>query len=205
MPRERSVSPQELQVQPADFWKWVWASLRPSLGWLFAGVGFLLLLVCYFGVSREVLVAKQLPYVVSGGLFGLAFVTLGSRLLLIEDLRRDSGRLDRLERMTEDLYTALLARPDSPVSPGHAETAGDVEDGWATDASAVPAARTPDRPVARRPPVDREVLVLRGGSSFHRGDCKVVAGKPGDGLPAADARARGLRACRLCQPLAVTA
>lgn len=194
MPRDAAAPQQDVRVQPADFWRWAWASVRPVVGYVLAGLGFVLLLIAYFGVSREVLVAKQLPYLVSGGLFGLAFVTFGSRLILIEDLRRDSGRLDRLERLVEDLSLALLTRPDSPVVQAQ-------DDLYAADV--VPAqsrgARAQGRAVRV---VDRGVMVLRGGTSFHREDCSVVAGKAGSAVDPSDARAQGLRACRLCQPLA---
>ena len=80
----------EEQPDATVLWRWVWASVRPVLGYVLVAIGLLLLLIAYLGASREVLVAKQLPYLVSGGLTGLAAVTLGSRLLLIEDLRRDA-------------------------------------------------------------------------------------------------------------------
>src|SRR3954469_1680364 len=109
--------PSDEHTDPAVFWRWVWSSVRPYLGYVLIGLGILLILFGYLGVSREVYVGGQIPYVVSGGLLGVAAVTLGSRLLLIEDLRRDSGRPDRLERAVIDLPQALLARPDAPV-PG---------------------------------------------------------------------------------------
>ena len=190
MPRETTASQQKASVPPADFWKWAWAAVRPLLGWVFTGLGFLLLVIAYLGVSGEVLVAKQLPYLVSGGLTGLALITLGSRLLLIEDLRRDSGRLNRLESMVEELHLALLSRPDSPVPH--------------SDHVLEPASSSADVSTnGRRPTQETDVVVLPGGASFHRDDCSVVAGKPSNAMPAATARERGLRACRVCQPLAV--
>ncbi len=203
MPRDTAATRQDLQLSPADFWKWVWASVRPALGWILAGLGFLLLLIAYLGVSREVLVAKQLPYLVSGGLFGLAFVTLGSRLLLIEDLRRDSGRLNRLETMVQDLSLALLSRPDAPltVEPALGDTYA-YDDATATP---VPTQGAVPRPSSNGRSAATELLVLRGGSSFHRQTCSVVTGKVADALSATQARTRGLRACRLCQPTAATA
>jgi hypothetical protein len=75
----RLSSADDEQPDPSVFWRWVWASVRPVLGYVFVGIGLILLLTAYLGVSREVLVAKQLPYLVSGGMFGLAAVTLGSR------------------------------------------------------------------------------------------------------------------------------
>ena len=103
------------QPDSAALWRWLWASIRPYLGYILIAVGGILLLVGYLGVSREVIVARQIPYLVSGGLVGLAAVTLGGRLLLIEDLRRDSGRLDRLEKAVQELHHVLLYRPDAPT------------------------------------------------------------------------------------------
>src|SRR4051794_40336190 len=99
----------------AALWRWLWASTRPYLGYVLIAVGALLLLAGYLGVSREVIVARQIPYLVSGGLVGLGLITIGGRLLLIEDLRRDSGRLDRLEKAVLELHQVLLYRPDAPA------------------------------------------------------------------------------------------
>lgn len=174
----------EDQPDSAVFWRWVWTSVRPVLGYVFVGVGLILLLTAYLGVSREVLVARQLPYLVSGGLFGLAAVTLGSRLLLIEDLRRDAGRLDNLERAVAELHAALLSRPDAPpASPAQPGRNG---------ASPEPKA-APDR-----------LLALAGGDSFHRPGCPLVEGKgTSRTLTAAAAQRKGLHACPMCQPLVV--
>src|SRR3954454_19284215 len=139
------------QPDSAALWRWVWASIRPYLGYVLIAIGGLLLLSGYLGVSREVIVARQIPYLVSGGLLGLAAVTLGGRLLLIEDLRRDSGRLNRLEKAVLELHQVLLYRPDAP-SPATAA------------ASANGAGQT-------------QPLVLPGGESFHRPDCPVVGDK----------------------------
>src|SRR3954469_16578039 len=168
-------TPTDEQPSPAVFWRWVWTSTRPYLGYVLIGLGFLLILVGYLGVSREVYVGRQIPYVVSGGLLGLAAITLGSRLLMIEDLRRDSGRLDRLEKAVIDLHQALLARPDAP-QPGQASANG--------------------RTAAER------LLTVAGGESFHRPGCPLVEGKSSSrSVTAETARRKGLRPCPMCQPL----
>jgi hypothetical protein len=160
----------------AALWRWLWASIRPYLGYILIALGAILLLAGYLGVSREVIVARQIPYIVSGGLVGLAAITLGGRLLLIEDLRRDSGRLDRLEQAVQDLHQVLLHRPDAP-SPA-TQTARS-----ANGAGAV------------------KLLVLPGGESFHRPDCPVVGDKPsGRSVTLETAQRKGLHACPLCQP-----
>ena len=158
-------------------WRWVWSSVRPVLGYLFVALGLVLLLAAYLGVSREVLVAKQIPYLVSGGLFGLAAVTLGSRLLLIEDLRRDAGRLDRLERAVTDLHDALLSRADAP----HPDVAAQRV---SVNGQAAP------------------LLALAGGDSFHRPDCPLIEGKSSVLPVATAAQRKGLTPCLMCQPLA---
>jgi hypothetical protein len=171
---DRSSDPED----SAALWRWLWASIRPYLGYILIAVGALLLLAGYLGVSREVIVARQIPYIVSGGLVGLAAVTLGGRLLLIEDLRRDSGRLDRLEKMVLELHEVLLHRPDTPgLLPGSATAAA--------NGSGAP-----------------RLLVLPGGESFHRPGCAVLADKPaGRSVTVETAQRKGLRACPLCQPL----
>lgn len=179
-----STARSDVKVEPAVFWRWVWQSVRPVLGYVLAGLGFLLLLVAYLGVSREVLVAKQIPYLVSGGLLGIGCVTLGSRLMLIEDLRRDSGRLDRLEQAITELRSVLLSSPDAPVEVtsrasrnGSSRSTEDLSD---------------------------DLLVLEGGETFHRFGCRMLANKTrvSPVTPTA-ARDEGLKACRLCQPLTV--
>ncbi len=165
----------------ALFWEAVGNAFRPYAGWLFYGCGALLVIVGYLGVSGESIVAKQLPYLISGGIGGVLLAILGGYFLGIEELRRDGGRLDRMERQIEELHRALLERPDAP-------------------------AVSVDQP--SRPPgsnghrTSRQVLVVESGASFHRADCTLVAGKPSEALDPADAASRGLRACPVCEPVA---
>lgn len=100
-------------VRPLDlpdrrvFWQWVWSAVRPVLGWVLAALGGLALLLGWYGVSGEALTAKQLPYVVSGGLTGVALVILAGVFLATDDVRRQLARLDVLERKV-DLLVSLL-------------------------------------------------------------------------------------------------
>ena len=163
------------------FWRWVWDSVRPVLGWILVAVGLLALFLGWYGVSGESLVAKQLPYLASGGLVGVALVVLGGRFMLIQDLRRDSGRLDRLETMVNELHAALLARPDAPgrVARGHVETAS--SNGAA------------------------DYMVLPGGQSFHVPGCPMLEGKEkASRIKPTTAARRGLMPCPLCEPTQAT-
>jgi hypothetical protein len=51
-----------------------------TLGGVFATIGIALVIIGWVGASRTVLVAGQIPYLISGGLLGLAFVFLGGFL-----------------------------------------------------------------------------------------------------------------------------
>jgi hypothetical protein len=133
------------------------------------------LLVGYLGISREAIVAKQIPYLISGGIGGLALLIIGAVFLGTEDVRRDAARLDRLESMVEQLHAALLVA--DPAAAREIVTAPATVDvstngqGGVLDAPPT-AAAAPSLPTER----DR-VVVLPQGKSFHRADCPMVEGK----------------------------
>lgn len=164
---------------PRELWRWVGAAVRPWLGWILIGAGALVMLLGYLGVSREALPGKQIPYLVSGGVGGMFLAVLGAYFLGTQELRRDSGRLDRLEQMVEELHRALLRLPDAPdVSAANGRAAG----------------ATPPAEPARR------VVAVEGGELFHRPDCRIVRGKDAEPMTPAAARKAGLKACPACQP-----
>lgn len=162
----------------ALFWRWVWSAVRPVLGWVLAALGALALFLGWYGVSGQALTAKQLPYVVSGGLTGVALILLACVFLVSEDLHRQLGRLDRVERAVTELHALLVE-----------EAAG--------------AELLERAPVAPVPRVDTDALVaLPTGGSYHRAGCALVAGKAAVApVTAAEAARRGLRPCRLCEPV----
>ncbi len=152
------------------FWQWVWSAVRPVLGWVLVALGALALFLGWWGVSGQALPAKQLPYVVSGGLTGVALVIMAGVFLATDDVRQQLARLDRLERKVDALYALFVA------------------------------AEAPDgEPVTRW-------VALPSGTSFHRADCALVAGKDDVSEVGDEAiRARGLRPCRVCDPAAAPA
>src|SRR5207248_9002260 len=161
---------------PALFWKWVRRATRPVWGWILVGAGLLLVLMGYLGISREALVAKQLPYLISGGILGLALVGFGAMLVGTEDLKRTQERIDHLEDLVADLHAVLLSRADAPALSSNGDAAGE-------HVSTV------------------TLMALPGGQSFHRADCSMIEGKR-DAKPitASAARRQGLKPCRLCEP-----
>lgn len=82
--------------------------LQPALAWGLVGLGVLLLVLGWYGVSGEALTAKQLPYLVSGGLGGVALIVLAAALLMTQDARRQLDRLDRVEQRVTTLYDLLV-------------------------------------------------------------------------------------------------
>lgn len=168
----------EQEPDPQLLWQWVAKALRPWTGWILVGFGALLMLLGYLGVSREALPAKQIPYLISGGIGGIFLAVLGAYFLGTQELRNDSGRLDRLEQMVEDLHQVLLRRPDAPAIT-KAEEAGNG------NGAVAPASR---------------VLVVDGGEMFHRQGCTMVDGKETQELAPSTARRRGLRPCPVCEP-----
>ena len=160
-----------------EFWHWVWTAVRPVVGWVLAALGALALFLGWYGVSGEALTSKQLPYLVSGGLTGIALVVVASAFLATEDIRRQLSRVDDLQRKVDDLYALFvedLVAP-APISPPVAS--------GTTDA----------------------VVALPAGTSYHRADCTLVAGKAEAAVvDARTIRARTLRPCRVCDPAPVS-
>lgn len=160
-----------------EFWLWVWSAVRPVFGWALAALGALALFLGWYGVSGESLTSKQLPYLVSGGLTGIALVVVASVFLATEDVRRQLSRVDDLHRKVDDLYALFVE-----------------------DLAAVPSTEL-DGASAAAP--TRGLVALPAGTSYHRPDCALVAGKTEAAVvDARGVRARKLRPCRVCDPSA---
>jgi len=162
------------------FWRWVWSAVRPVVGWVLAGLGALALLLGWYGVSGQALTAKQLPYLVSGGLTGVGLLVLGAAFLATDDVRRQLDRLGEVERKVDALYGLFAA------------DIADTATGPAPAALSAPPRAARDSSVA---------LALPAGSSYHRADCALVTGKAeAEPVDAAAVSTRGLRPCRVCDP-----
>ena len=164
---------------PRILWRWVGKAGRPWAGWGFVVAGVIVSIVGWIGVSGEAIVAKQIPYVVSGGIGGVLLAVVGAYFLGTEELRKDSGRLDRLEQKVDELHAALLSRPDAPVI---------TSDGASGNGSSS---------------APESVLVVSGGETFHAHGCPMAAGKETEELAVTAATKRGLSACPLCSPTPV--
>lgn len=93
-----------------EFLKTHW---RLVAGWALIAIGALLILLGWIGVSDEPEVARQLSYLASGGLGGLAAAIVGVGLLISEDLRSERKRLGRIEAGVLDVKELLLSTPQT--------------------------------------------------------------------------------------------
>jgi hypothetical protein len=103
------------------FRRWLWSAVRPFLGWVLALLGAVALFLGWYGVSGTPVPAKQLPYLVSGGLTGVALVVLAAAFFATDDVRRRFADLERMERKVDALYELLTE--DEPVVTTAAATA----------------------------------------------------------------------------------
>lgn len=189
------------------------ASSRFNLGerWLFALggalviAGFVVVLIGWAGASRTVLVAGQIPYLISGGLIGLGLVFLGGFLyfghwvaVLVRESRErgveDREDLALVRRSLMDIQQALASvaavlastGDGSGIPPGGAR---------AFAASAAGTSATAVLPSDDTAPV---LLATSSGSMAHRPGCRAVAGRPNlRPVSVAD----GLKPCGMCRPL----
>lgn len=82
--------------------------------WFLIGAGGLALFLGWLGVSRTPLPSEQIPYVVSGGLVGIALIGIGTMLWLSADLRDEWRKLDKLE----ETVRAAIETAASADAPG---------------------------------------------------------------------------------------
>jgi len=158
------------------FWGWVWSSIRPIVGWLLAVGGAVALFLGWLGVSGEALTAKQIPYLVSAGLTGVALFIMSGVFLATDDVRRQFKQIEELQRKVDDLY-ALFAADLATADAGDVAVAADPT----------------------------QYVALPTGSSYHRPDCALVAGKSEAAAVGGKAiRDRGLSPCRVCSPGSAT-
>lgn len=95
--------------------------------WLCVLGGIVTLIVGYVGVSGTLDTGKQMPYIVSGGMFGLFLLGLGALLWLSADLRDEWRKLDAIDRhlletgtMPPPAPTDAASARKEPVNPDRA-------------------------------------------------------------------------------------
>jgi hypothetical protein len=87
---------------------------RQLLAWALAALGVVALFLGWWGVSGTALTAKQIPYVVSGGLTGTCLLVLAAAAFASDDVGRRLDRLDEVERKVDQLYRLLTDEAAAP-------------------------------------------------------------------------------------------
>jgi hypothetical protein len=112
--------------------RWLRAQWDRVAGVVLSVGGVIALISGWYGVATQKLPAGQIPYVVSGGLIGIALIGLGATAWLSADLRDEWRKLDRLESVgiemlrragepdaeaaaTSRAYDATLSAPVEPA------------------------------------------------------------------------------------------
>ena len=91
---------------------------RETFGWAAIALGALAAVLGWVGVSGKDLAPLQLPYLASGGVFGVLLTIVGVGLLVAADVRRDRDRLARIEGDIVELQELLREALDSSKARG---------------------------------------------------------------------------------------
>lgn len=154
-----------------------------TIGGALAVAGVVLIIIGWVGTSQTILVAGQIPYVVSGGLLGLALVFLGGFLYfghwLALLVREGRERGDVAHQDAAGIQAGLAQVSHSLLELSAALQAGGAAAAIAGDTHRL--VRTPS------------------GSMVHRPDCPAVAGR--HDLSEVAAATNGLKHCAICSPV----
>lgn len=153
-------------------------SLGGQLGIGLAVLGFILIFLGWNGAGSYDDVPAQFPYLISGGIAGLALVVLGAAFVVVDNQRRDRTEVQASLAELRDALDRLAGATASLSGVGGAN--GNV--------------RT----------LEASGLVVAGSSAYHRPSCRLVEGKTQLPLMTIDeAEQRGLRGCRTCDAAAM--
>jgi len=139
-------------------------------------VGIPLIILGWYGAAHTPYTFEQIPYMISGGLLGLALTVLGGLFYFAYWLTRQVHETRRQSDQTEAVYRRIEALLSSN---GHG-SAGSVT-------AAPPAPKT------------AEFVTTSRGTMFHRPDCVVVKGR--SDLKSVSGDEKGLKPCKICDPL----
>jgi len=157
-----------------DRFRGLWGNVSGKLGLGFCLAGFVAIFLGWNGAASYDRVPAQFPWLISGGVTGLALVFIGGALLIVENNRRDRAILMAL---LEEVRAALEHAPATPAA----------SNGFARPTQAVAAIGAD--------------MVIAGTSSYHDQGCRLVADRPDlDPISLDEAEERDLTACRICNP-----
>ena len=170
------------------------ARLLLIIGGVLVPLGIVLILLAWLGAARTPRVFEQIPYMISGGLLGLALVFAGSFCYftfwltqLVLAARRDAADTREALGRIETLLATSLAE--------QSERAARAEVAEETAVAAVDGTRRRARPLVAGSATT--FLATENGTMYHRPTCPTVAGRDGVRSVSAD---NGLQPCKICEP-----
>ncbi|MEJ7775373.1 MAG: hypothetical protein WKF72_11250 [Nocardioidaceae bacterium] len=149
--------------------------LGGQLGVLLCLIGFVAIFLGWNGAASKNVAMAQFPFLISGGVVGLAIVVIGAAMLIVQNAREDRARL-------EAILERLVAAAEQSGSPR--SSAGGAMSGAMGGAGGA--------------------LVLAGSTSYHRLECNLPAAREeAHVIPIEDAFSRRMEPCRVCRPPAL--
>jgi hypothetical protein len=146
------------------------------IGAALVGIGIPLIILGWYGAAHTPYTFEQIPYMISGGLLGLALTILGGLFYFAYWLTRQVHETRRQSDQTEAVYRRIEAMMSSN---GHGTAVA------ATSGSSSPKAGA--------------FVTTARGSMFHRPDCVIVKGR--NDLHQVTGDEKGLKPCKICDPL----
>jgi hypothetical protein len=147
---------------------------------LFVGAALVILgvpviILGWYGASHTPYVFEQVPYLISGGVLGLALAVVGGLFYFAYWITRQIQETRRQADQTREALTEIrdLLADRVIASAGKAKASG-----------------------------NGAFVATAKGTMFHRPGCVVVAGR--DDLHDVKADGEGLEPCKICEPLAVS-
>ena len=89
-------------------------------GLALAAVGLLAIAFGWNGAAGQTSVLFQLPYILSGGLIGIAFVILGGAMLVVQGAREDRAILEAKLDLLAEAFLEGQGRAPKATAPGDA-------------------------------------------------------------------------------------
>ena len=157
-------------------------TLGGQLGVGLAVLGFILIFLGWNGAGSYDDVPAQFPYLISGGIGGLALVVLGAAFVVVDNQRRDRAQVQSSLAEVRDALDRLAGATASLSGLGG-------------NGNGLPHTQA----------LEERGLVVAGSATYHRTSCRLVEGKSQLPLLTIDqAEQRGLRGCRTCSAAELT-
>jgi uncharacterized membrane protein len=101
-----------------------WSQLGGQLGVGLGLLGFVLLFLGWNGAASYDRVPAQFPYLISGGLAGLALVVFGAALVIVQNARADRAALQQTVAELRVAVEKMAAAASAPALAASGEAAG---------------------------------------------------------------------------------